>query len=112
MTNGNSLSPLDQIRQAEAEAARQLVLAREAESKKIQDSHLQAAELYKKARAEAEAEGQARYKEILAKSEEEATALVAESRRKTEKLRVAGQKQITSLVSKVVKFITGMKADI
>ena len=112
MTNENSLSPLDQIRQAEAEAARRLVLSREAGSKKVQESRLQASELFGQARIEGEADGQARYKEIVARSEEEATALVAESRRKTDKLRVAGQKQITSLVSKIVKFITGMEADI
>jgi vacuolar-type H+-ATPase subunit H len=106
------LSPLDQIRQTEAEMTRKVVQARELAGKTVQEARNQADIILEQARTAGENEGHARYKEIIKKSEDEATALVAESRQQTDGLRKTGKVHMEALVGRIVKFITGMEEGI
>jgi len=106
------LSPLDQIRQTEAEVMRKVVNARESTGKVVQEAGDQAAETLKRAHIEGEQAGQAQYKETLAKSEEEAKALVVEATQRAEKLRQRGKLTMDALVWRIVQFVSGMEADI
>lgn len=107
-----NLSPLDQIRQTEAEMTRKVVQAREAAGKIVLEACQQAVLTRQQARITGEQEGQARYKEILTKSEDEATALVAEARRQADGLRHSGKFRMETLVGRIVKFVTGMEEGI
>lgn len=106
------LSPLDQIRQIEAEETRKLVQARESAGKIIQEARHKVAQTLQQACTAGEQEGQARYKEMLKKSEDEATALVAEARQQADRLRQSGKSQMEALVERIVKFVTGMEEGI
>lgn len=103
-----NLSPLDQIRQTEAEVTRKVVQAREAAGKVVLDACQQAVQTRQQARVAGEQEGKARYKEILSKSEDEATALVAEARQQADGLRKIGGSQMEKLVGRIVRFIVGL----
>jgi vacuolar-type H+-ATPase subunit H len=106
------LSPLDQIRHAEAEVTRKLVQARETANKIVEDARSQSIQTLEMARKAGEQEGQSRYKEILKNSEDEATALVAEARKRAKKSRNISRLHMEGLVERIENFIIGLEEGI
>ena len=84
---GAELSPLDQIRQTEADVARQIAAAREAAGMTVARAKSQAKELLADARQSGQREGDKRYKEIVSNAEEEAQVIIAQARKRAENLR-------------------------
>lgn len=106
------LSPLDQIRHAEAEVTRKIVQARETSNNIVEDAHIQSLRILEMARQAGEQEGQSRYKEILKNSEDEATALVSEARRRAKKSRNISKIRMEILVERIENFIIGLEEGI
>jgi len=102
------ISPLDQIRQTEADVTRKIAAARNSAEQILEEAHRQAAALKQEARETGTREGQARYKAIIAKSEEESQALVAEAQSQAKKLRRRGKERMRVAVSCAVNFIINL----
>lgn len=101
------LSPLDQIRMAEAEVTRTLIAAREASEQNTANARAQAALLKKEAKVKGEREGQIRYKEIIAGAEEEASVILAQAGQKTVSLRRSGQARMDRAVDRALQIVLG-----
>jgi vacuolar-type H+-ATPase subunit H len=102
------LSPLDQIRQTEAEVTRKIAAAREAAERTLQDAYKQAEDLKRMDREVGSQEGQARYREIISKAEEEAKLLMAEVHERAKKLHRYGRQQMLLSVSYIIELVIGM----
>jgi vacuolar-type H+-ATPase subunit H len=102
-------SPLDQIRQAEAENIRKIAAARESAEQVVVKARLDADLLKKQALEEGNREGQARYREILLRREEEAKALVVQAHSTAEKLRRKGEASMDIAVRSAVELIIGLE---
>jgi vacuolar-type H+-ATPase subunit H len=101
------LSPLDQIRMAEANAARKLALSRELAEIKITQARYQARVLVDEARESGKHEGQVQYAEIVSRAEEEAEGLVAEAQARVEALRREGELRMQAAVDQVIQTLLG-----
>jgi vacuolar-type H+-ATPase subunit H len=99
------LSPLDQIRQTEAEVTRKIAAARENAEQILKDARRQAAAIKQEASETGSQEGKARYRAIIAKTEEESRAIVAEAKAQARKLRRRGQERMQTGVSVAINFI-------
>ncbi len=108
-TSASELSPLDQIRLAEAEITRKIVTAREATERTIADARAQAARLKKEAHEAGTREGQIRYKEIVSKAEEEARAIVAHAHNQASDLKRKGQARMEAAIQEAIGIVLGMK---
>lgn len=105
-------SPLDQIRQAEAEIMRRIAAARRAAEATVQEAQAQVVNLKRQARETGRREGQAEYREIISRAEEEARALVEQARRRAEILRRQGDLCIDDLVCRAVEIVVGQEQEI
>jgi vacuolar-type H+-ATPase subunit H len=103
------LSPLDQIRQAEAEVTRKIVAAREASEHAITEARAQAALLKKQAHASGNREGQIRYKEIVSSAEEETRTIVEHAHNQAEELRRKGQSRMEMAIQEVTSIVLCLK---
>jgi vacuolar-type H+-ATPase subunit H len=108
-TFATGLSPLDQIRLAEAEVTRKIVSAREASEHAIVEARAQAALLKKQAHDAGALEGQIRYKEIVSRAEEEARAIVEHAHKQADKLRWNGQARMEVAIQEVTGIVLGLK---
>ena len=88
------LSPLDQIRQSEAEVTRQIATARVSAEAKVADARAQAAQLKRQAKDAGSRTGQLRYKEILATAEEEAQIIQAQANQRAHELLRRGENRM------------------
>jgi vacuolar-type H+-ATPase subunit H len=104
-TFATGLSPLDQIRLAEAEVTRKIVAAREASEHAITEARTQAALLKKEAHDSGAREGQIRYKEIVCKAEEEARTIVEHAHNQADVLRRNGQVRMEGAIREVINVI-------
>lgn len=103
-----TLSPLDQIRQAEADLARRIVAARE-EAEQVQErARAQARLLLEEARQGGRDQGQAQYREIVARAEKEAQAILADAHDRAGALRQLGYQRMEIAVSQAVNIILGI----
>ena len=107
-TTDNELSPLDQIRQVEAEVIRQIAVAREAAEYTITEASGQVKDLLNEARVSGRRRGQTRYQEIKTTAEEEARALVAQAHSQAENLRHKGKQRMTNAVRHAANLIIGL----
>jgi vacuolar-type H+-ATPase subunit H len=105
------LSPLDQIRQTEAEITRKVAAAREAAEQVVVKARLDAAALKQQAREEGQREGQARCREITARAEEEAHALVVQAHAQADQLRRKGEALMDTAVRGVIELIIGQEGE-
>jgi len=105
----NELSPLDQIRNTEAEITRKIAAAQEKSKQKIAQAQREAQELLKMAKDKGYLHGQVRGKEILAKTEVEAKAIVEKANKQAENFRARGQKQMGVVVQFAMEFILGVE---
>lgn len=105
------LSPLDQIRQTEAEVIRRIAAAHQAAEQIIGDARQEAARIKKQAGDVGHLEGQARFKEIVSKAEVEAQALIIQAQQQAEELRRRGDQNMDRAVVQVVQIILGLEGD-
>ena len=105
------LSPLDQIRLAEAEITRNLVAAREASERSLIDARLQAAETKNQARESGTRKGTIRYKEIVSKAEEEARAVTTRAQYQADSLKQKGRNRMKAAVQYAVSVVLGLEKD-
>ena len=100
-------TPLDQIRQAEAEVTRRVAAARQAAGAVVQEAQAQAADLKRQACETGQREGQAQYRESISQAEEEARVLVEQAHRRAGILRHQGDLCMDDFVRLALKPIIG-----
>lgn len=83
-------SPLDQIRQAEADVTRRIAAARQAAEDAIREAQAQAADLKRQAREIGRQEGLADYQATVSRAEDEARKVIAQAHGQAESLRRRG----------------------
>lgn len=103
------LSPLDQIRQTEADVVRQTAAAREAAGQTVAHAQTQAREILDDARQTGRREGEKRYREIISNAEEEAQAIIAQAHRRAEHLRRRGRQRLTIGVRQAMNVVIGLE---
>lgn len=108
-TSADGLSPLDQIRLVEAEITRRVVAAREASDHSASNARTQAALLKKQAEENGKREGQIRFKETIAKAEEQAKVIIAQAQHEADDLRGNGQARMEQAVNEALNIVLGMK---
>jgi vacuolar-type H+-ATPase subunit H len=101
------LSPLDRIRQTEADAARHIAGSREAAEQTIASAREQARRLLAEARAAGQREGQAQYRRIILQAQDEVQAICRETQEEVEALQRAEAALKDEAVRRVVAIITG-----
>jgi vacuolar-type H+-ATPase subunit H len=104
-TMETELSPLDQIRMAEANVVRKIALSRELAECIVAQARFQARLLVDEAKESGQRDGQAQYKEITSKAEEEAGAIVTASEVQAEDLRCKGCQHMDLAVHQIVNAI-------
>ncbi len=109
LTSVDGLSPLDQIRQAEAEITRRIIAAHEASECAITEARSQAALLKRQAHETGTRGGQIRYKEIIFKAEEEARSLVEYAHNQASSLQRKGQVCMEAAIQEAANIILGVK---
>lgn len=108
-TFASGLSPLDQIRLAEAEIARKMVTAREASEHAIAEARTRAALLKKQAHDSGTREGQIRYKEIVSSAEEEARTMVQHAHNQADELGQNGQTRMEAAIQESLGIVLALK---
>ncbi len=103
------ISPLDQIRQAEADVARQVASAREAAEHTVAQARIQAKDLLDDARQIGKREGEKRYREIISNAEEEEQAIVAQARNRAENLRRRAGDRLAEGVRRALNVVIGLE---
>jgi vacuolar-type H+-ATPase subunit H len=101
------LSPLEQIRQAEAEVTRRVAAVREAGERSITEARHKAQRTILEARQQGELEGEARRKEIIAGAEEEAQEMTVQAQRRAELIRQRGRGVMESALEAALSVILG-----
>ena len=102
-------SPLDLIRQAEAEAIRRVVAARKAADQTLAVAQAQAADLKRQAAQTGQRDGQAQYQEIISQAEQEARVILAQARNQAQHLRQNGNLRMDDAVCRAVAIIIGQE---
>ena len=108
-TSTNGLSPLDQIRMVEAEITRRIIAARESSERHIADARAQAALIKKQARETGERAGQIRYKEIIARAEEQAKVILAQAHHEADNLSRKGQSRMERAIEEALDVVLGVE---
>lgn len=103
--NNTDLSPLEQIRQCEAEVTRLVAAAHESAGATLAKARSEAASLIRNAREAGQQDGQARYADILARAEEEAEILATQAKGRAAELRRQGEARMDSAVQQAVQII-------
>jgi vacuolar-type H+-ATPase subunit H len=102
-------SPLDQIRQAEADVARQIASAHEVAGQTVALAKAQAKDLLNDARQFGKREGEKRYKEILFNAEEEAQVILVQARKRAARLRRRADQRMVLGVRYALDTIIGLE---
>jgi vacuolar-type H+-ATPase subunit H len=103
------LSPLDQIRQTEADVARQVASAREAAGYTVAQAKTQAKGFVDDARQIGGREGEKRYREIISNAEEEEQAIIAQARNRAEHLRRRAGQRLAVGVRRALNVVIGLE---
>jgi len=103
-----ALSPLDQIRLAEAEVTRKIVEARENSERSLVDARVHANRLKKQAHESGIREGKNMYKEIVVRAEEEARAITVSARNQAADLRQQGNSRMELAVEYAISIVLGL----
>lgn len=102
-------SPLDQIRQAEAEVTRRVVAARKAADQALAAAHAQATDLKRQAIQAGQRDGQAQYQDIISQAEQEARVILAQARSQAQHLRQKGDLRMEDAVRQAVAIVIGQE---
>jgi vacuolar-type H+-ATPase subunit H len=108
-TYEDGFSPLDQIRLVEVEITRKIVAARDSSEHNAANARAQAVLIKKQAEEQGTREGQIRYKETIARAEEQAKVIVAQAHREADDLRQTGQLRMEQAIDEALSIILGMK---
>lgn len=106
--SNTELSPLDQIRQTEAEVTRAVAAACQAADEIVAQAQREAAQIKQEARQSGVREGQARYREMISNAEEEVQDIVAEAKVRANELRRKGQRRMDRGVHQAVRLVIGL----
>jgi vacuolar-type H+-ATPase subunit H len=101
------LSPLDQIRQAEAEVARRIAAAHQAAEVAVNEAQAQAQDLAHKARKAGHREGQAQYQETISRAKDRAHELVAQAHDQAEDLHCKGELRMEAAARRALAIVIG-----
>ena len=101
------LSPLDQIRQSEAEITRKIAAARETAVHDLEAARKEAARIVAQARDEGVHDGQVRYREILQETEKEAKNLIDLAQEEVKELGKRGDKSMEKAIQQIVDIVIG-----
>jgi vacuolar-type H+-ATPase subunit H len=101
------LSPLDQIRQAEAEAARLIASASMAAEVAISQANVQAAQIKSMATETGRQSGLSQYQEIIAKAKLEAQELTKQAKHDAQQFLIRGNSRMDDAVDWIVNVILG-----
>ena len=107
-TTGSELTPLDQILQIETDVIGQIAAARVSAGRSIASARTEAAQLKNQYRESGLRAGQARYRQIVQKAEEEAKAIVAEANKQAEAMHKRAQQRMEEAVQKALTLIIGL----
>ncbi len=107
MGNEQDLSPIEQIRLAEAEVARRLAAASEAAEKSLLTTQEQAAQIREEACQAGRQEGEQRYGELIAESKAQADAIVAHAQEQAGALRQVSSMRLGVIVRQAVQYVLG-----
>jgi vacuolar-type H+-ATPase subunit H len=105
------LSPLDQIRQTEAEVTRRIAAAREMAEQRVDQARKETASMVAQAREAGLREGQVRYQEIILEAKEEAKQFEVNAQRQSEEIRLRGEQRMEQAVQQVVSIVIGLEDD-
>jgi vacuolar-type H+-ATPase subunit H len=105
------LSPLDKIRQTEAEVAGSIAAAREAAENIIASAKKEAAEVKRQARESGLREGEVHKRAMIAKAEEEARLILADAQNLARELRRKGQTRMGGGVEFAVNIILDLQQE-
>jgi vacuolar-type H+-ATPase subunit H len=103
------LSPLDQIRAAEADVTRKIAKARKDREHILAKTRAQANEMMIEAQESGRLEGQRQYRQILSEAEEDAKAILAEAKQCAQELQHQGSQYLNTAVRHVVIIVCGME---
>jgi vacuolar-type H+-ATPase subunit H len=106
------LSPLDQIRQTEAEVTRAVAAARQAAEQLVAKAHLQAEEIKEQARVAGVLDGEARFKQMTSSAEEEARIIIAHAQQRAKELRRKGEQYMDRGVHHAVDMVIGLGGEV
>jgi vacuolar-type H+-ATPase subunit H len=101
------LSPLDQIRQSEAEVTRKIAAARETAVHTLEAARKEAAQIVAQARDEGLQDGQVLYHEILLETENEAKKLIELAQEEVRELSKRGDKHMEKAIQQIVDIVIG-----
>lgn len=105
------LSPLDQIRQTEADVTREAAVAREAATRSVAEAKNQVKANLCEARESGRQRGEIRYREIISRADEESQALVSRAHSMAERLQRMGQRRMSAAVREAVNLVIGQQDD-
>jgi len=108
-TFATGLSPLDQIRLAEAEITRKIVTTRESSERAIAEARTRAALLKKQAHESGSRAGRIRYKEMVSEAEEEARTIVEHAHNQADDLRQHGQTRMDAAIQEAMSIVLALK---
>ena len=103
------LSPLDQIRQAEAEVARQIAAATMAAESEISQANAQASQIKSQAHETGRQNGLSQYQEIVTKAELEARELTKQAAQDAQHFQIHGESRMDEAVAWAVSFVLGIE---
>ena len=105
------LSPLDQIRLAEAEIARKTVAARENLERSLIEARKKAARIKEDAREAGTRAGKVQFKEIVSGAEEEAYAITAHAQHQADSYHQKGYSRMELAIEYAAGIVLGLKMD-
>jgi vacuolar-type H+-ATPase subunit H len=100
-------SPLDQIRQSEAEVTRKIAAARETAMHNLEAARKEAAHIVAQAREDGLQEGQLHYRKILQKTEKESKNLIASAQEEVRELTKIGDRRMDKAIEQIVSIVIG-----
>jgi vacuolar-type H+-ATPase subunit H len=106
-TQSTELSPLDQIRQSEAEVTRKIAAARETAVHNLEAARKEAARIVAQAREEGMQAGHVRYREILQDTEKEARNLIDLAQDEVKELSKRGDKHMEQAIQQIIDIVIG-----
>ncbi|MDT8306159.1 MAG: hypothetical protein RRC07_09500 [Anaerolineae bacterium] len=102
------LSPLDQIRQAEADSARRVAGCREGAERAAARAREQARALVEAEREAGQREGQAQYRRLMLRAQDEVRVICLDSQKRVAELQRAEVELMGAAVTRVLAIITGI----
>ena len=111
MKKEDNISPIEQIRRAEAEVTRQVAAAREAAEETLQAAKAQAARLHAEALQEGKQEGEQHCQQIIDQAKEAASQIVIQANEQAKEMRRNGLLHMDRVAQQALHYVLDMQAD-